>query len=435
MPPRKKRKADPSGDGSGAGIGGKSPALSASTSTSSLPGGDDEMDMLRDRTASNEGSDFLSYLLLNGDSIPPPDDPMYDPIPVGQQQQQQQQAMAPPQMMDNSNMGAMFQQQQAQQQQMQMIQQMLMQQQQTLMKITEALPGGGGGGGGGGSSRGVSPVPPQQVEGLTKASSSTSIAKGALPPAVRRAKRPQNGEYETKLKDLKAENEQLKRHLDSINNKQTRVADTKQQSIIDMERVVNKMKGGERLTDGPNPTDELMSKAGLRKFINNYTNMYSDYGGSRENELGFHLKQLERLVMPTTTTKMGLWTLEQDDKFFENTGRGSLAGILARELQITENQKKKIIEHREEIKTITRNLKRTLELLSELKTVVGKKHSLFKDRMEKCTKILNPLQVIKLLLWVNKNEAELSETCPGWGSEQIIPEETGALKDEEDEIE
>ena len=28
MPPRKKRKADPSGDGSGAGIGGKSPALS-----------------------------------------------------------------------------------------------------------------------------------------------------------------------------------------------------------------------------------------------------------------------------------------------------------------------------------------------------------------------------------------------------------------------
>ena len=137
---------------------------------------------------------------------------------------------------------------------------MLMQQQQTLMKITEALPGGGGGGGGGGSSRGVSPVLPQQVEGLTKASSSTSVAKGALPPAVRRAKRPQNGEYETKLKDLKAENEQLKRHLDSINNKQTRVADTKQQSIIDMERVVNKMKGGERLTDGPNPTDELMSK-------------------------------------------------------------------------------------------------------------------------------------------------------------------------------
>ncbi|GMH53176.1 hypothetical protein TL16_g01391 [Triparma laevis f. inornata] len=288
-------------------------------------GGEDEMDILRGRTTSNEGSDFLSYLLLNGDSIPPPDDPMYDPIPVGQQQQQQQmqqQQHASP-MMDNPNMGAMFQQQQAQQQQMQMIQQMLMQQQQTLMKITEALPGSGGGGGGG--SRGVSPVPSQQVDNAavkTTTSSSSSVAKGALPPAVRRAKRPQNGEYETKLQELKAENEQLKRHLDSINNKQTRVAETKQQSIVDMERIVNKMKGGERLTDGPNPSDELMSKAGLSKFINNYTNMYSDYGNSREGELGFHLRQLERLIMPTTTTKMGLWTLEQDDNFFENTGRG-----------------------------------------------------------------------------------------------------------------
>ena len=52
--------------------------------------------------------------------------------------------------------------------------------------------------------------------------------------------------------------------------------------------------------------------------------------------------------------------------------------------------------------------------------------------MEKCTRILSPVQVVKLLLWVNKNEGELREVCPGWGSEQIIPEKKGGIKEEGD---
>ena len=102
--------------------------------------------------------------------------------------------------------------------------------------------------------------------------------------------------------------------------------------------------------------------------------MYSDYGDARAVSLNFHLQQLSRLIMPTTTTKMGLWTLEQDDAFFSNTAKGSLAGILARELQITEIQKGRIVERRMEIKQITANLKRTLELLQQLKGAANKKH-------------------------------------------------------------
>jgi hypothetical protein len=111
-----------------------------------------------------------------------------------------------------------------------------------------------------------------------------------------------------------------------------------------------------------------------------WVNRYSDYGTSRAQELDFHLAQLSRLIMPTTTTKMGLWTLEQDDKFFQNIQKGSLAGILARDLMVTAPQMKKIVEHRREIQAITKSLKRTLELLTELKRLAAKKHDLFKDR-------------------------------------------------------
>ncbi|GMI09072.1 hypothetical protein TrRE_jg4366 [Triparma retinervis] len=149
--------------------------------------------------------------------------------------------------------------------------------------------------------------------------------------------------------------------------------------------IVKRFKEGEKLySEGasgkgsPPSADVLMTKAGLQSFIKEYTDMYSDYGKRRLDELTFHLHQLERLVMPQTTTKMGLWTLSQDDKFFEQTARGSLAGILARELQVSAAQMKKIV------------------------------------------RILEPVQVIKLLLWVHKNEVELREVCPGWGSEQII---------------
>jgi len=237
-----------------------------------------------------------------------------------------------------------------------------------------------------------------------------------------------SSDSEKKLAELKAENVSLKRHLDSSSKKHVKVKEEKVKNVATMERMVKRLKEnpqGEKGGKGDERYDT--TPEGLYKFIKSYTDMYSDYGTSRAGELEFHLAQLSRLVMPTTTTKMGLWTLEQDDKFFHNIQKGSLAGILARELMITAQQMKKIIAHRENIQNITKSLKRTLELLGQLKSISFKKHSLFKDRMEKCTKILEPVQVLKMLLWVHKHESELKDLCPGWGSEQILPEKDNGV--------
>lgn len=49
-------------------------------------------------------------------------------------------------------------------------------------------------------------------------------------------------------------------------------------------------------------------------------------------QVQFHLKQLERQIVPTDTTKMSLWTLEQDESFYKDRKRGSLFNILRNEL-------------------------------------------------------------------------------------------------------
>ena len=52
-------------------------------------------------------------------------------------------------------------------------------------------------------------------------------------------------------------------------------------------------------------------------------------------QVEFHLKQLERQILPTDTTKMSLWTLDQDDSFYEDKKRGSLSVILRKELGLS----------------------------------------------------------------------------------------------------
>lgn len=133
--------------------------------------------------------------------------------------------------------------------------------------------------------------------------------------------------------------------------------------------------------------------------------------------LSFH--HTHSLAAPTTFTKMSLWTLGQNSKFFENPKRNSLGEILRTELQITPAQAKKIVERNHRIRTLSVNIKQTLDLLQKLKLICVHKQKVFSDRMSKCQEILTPIQVAKLLTWVDDNAHVLNRVCPGWGSERI----------------
>lgn len=126
-----------------------------------------------------------------------------------------------------------------------------------------------------------------------------------------------------------------------------------------------------------------------------------------------------RLATPSTFTKMSLWTLGQNDRFFHNPKKKSLGDILRLELQITPAQVKKIVERRQSIRSLTANIKQALDLLEKLRLLCEWKQQIFHSRMSKCQEVLTPMQVVKLLIWVNDNAETLDKFCPGWGSERI----------------
>lgn len=137
---------------------------------------------------------------------------------------------------------------------------------------------------------------------------------------------------------------------------------------------------------------------------------------------------LFRLVAPTTFTKMGLWTLGQNERFYTDPKRNPIAGILRKELAIKPEQGRKILEQRQQIRDVCDNLKQCLVLLGKLKGICEHKQKIFHDRMSKCQEILTPIQVVKLLLWVDDHSHLLESVCPGWGSERIPPKEQPPTK-------
>lgn len=89
------------------------------------------------------------------------------------------------------------------------------------------------------------------------------------------------------------------------------------------------------------------SEKELAEKIDNFKEQYSDYGHGRRSALSYHLHQIERLLLPTQVTKMCIWALRQDDSFWQDEeDETSLPVILAKELGLTEEQKKKIQQQR-----------------------------------------------------------------------------------------
>jgi len=125
-------------------------------------------------------------------------------------------------------------------------------------------------------------------DAIIVASQSEEGAKDAVSFQVaatqKKRKRPRIEECETKLATLKDENRILKRHLDAV-LKKTESADLERaQAEQDMREMLQKQGGG------------VVDEEKLQKLVTRFTEMYSDYGKSRQQELRFHLEQLRKYV-------------------------------------------------------------------------------------------------------------------------------------------
>jgi hypothetical protein len=98
------------------------------------------------------------------------------------------------------------------------------------------------------------------------------------PSYAKRRKKPRLSDCESKLAHLKAENEQLKRHLENVSNKAYKFDKDKEEAGKRIARLMHEKAGPEEMG------------VAVREF----SDMYSDYGVNRQQELSFHLDQLQR---------------------------------------------------------------------------------------------------------------------------------------------
>jgi hypothetical protein len=102
--------------------------------------------------------------------------------------------------------------------------------------------------------------------------------QGAQPLYSKRRKKPRLSDCEAKLAALKAENEMLKRHVRNVTKKAQAFDQERQRATEEMKRM---------LQQGAPP--EM-----INPVIAKFSEMYSDYGRHRHEELTFHLDQLEK---------------------------------------------------------------------------------------------------------------------------------------------
>ena len=102
------------------------------------------------------------------------------------------------------------------------------------------------------------------------------------------------------------------------------------------------------------------------------------------------------------------------------TNQNPLVGILGRELNVTPQQVRKMLVHRQKIRDLCSNLNATMALIHQLSDLCEQKNKKFNDRMTKTREILSPKQVVKLIMWIKDHSDVLGNICPGWTSEQVL---------------
>jgi len=105
-----------------------------------------------------------------------------------------------------------------------------------------------------------------------------ATSSGSRPLYSKRRKKPRLSDCEAKLAALRSENEMLKRHLANVTNKAQAFDQNREQATQEMKRMIQENAPPEKL----NP------------LLHKFSEMYSDYGRHRHQELTFHLDQLEK---------------------------------------------------------------------------------------------------------------------------------------------
>lgn len=195
---------------------------------------------------------------------------------------------------------------------------------------------------------------------------------------------------EEKVKALQDENDALTAHVLNVTQRTTEI----QKHRLAMEKEM-----AEKMND---PSGE--NQAALAELCTRYSDNYSDYGVFRQREVAFHLGNIEKLLVPTLVTKMSLWTLQQEQTFYQSPVFDSIS----KALDMSKEQIERIQQGRQRIKALLVQLQESLSLVGQLRTAIAKRHGHYDAQCGGVAAIATPAQTVKFLLWVSEHSAKIS---------------------------
>lgn len=122
-------------------------------------------------------------------------------------------------------------------------------------------------------------------------------------------------------------------------------------------------------------------------------------------KVAFHLNQLEKLIVPTQTTKMILWTMQQDKSF----AKSPLFDSLSETLGLTTDQTEKIQQRRQKVKGLIATVKESLRLIKSLRTSIDNRHRSLDQKLSTVKTIATPKQTVQLLFWIKRNTNSIAK--------------------------
>jgi hypothetical protein len=148
----------------------------------------------------------------------------------------------------------------------------------------------------------------------------------------------------------------------------------------------------------------------IRKKLHQYKEVYSDFGRDRKQAITFHLEQLKSLLLPNQVSKMTIWSLQQEDDFYDEqrnktTFGGGIWNLLCEELRLTEEQKRTLLGMRNEIRGQRKNVGECLRIVKELEKRIGENITSMGKQMAKIMSVTTPIQQARFLLWIEHNRA------------------------------
>eukprot|EP00980_Cylindrotheca_fusiformis_P027846 scaffold22560_cov135-Cylindrotheca_fusiformis.AAC.57 len=165
------------------------------------------------------------------------------------------------------------------------------------------------------------------------------------------------------------------------------------------------------------------SESEIYATIEEYKEKFADYGRDRRSAIEFHLRNVERLLMPTQTTSLLMTTLQMShantalpskqeaqsqqevSSSAPPTDVKSLFSHLVKMLEVTQDQAAALKDSRFVAQEMDECLKKSLGVLGELRSRLTQCGEDLESEFNTIRTILTPTQAAKFLVWVANNKA------------------------------